>query len=92
MAAETLVDIYNDYYEDEDTPAQVFVARIQAIPSGNFPRVTYDEGGQEDITGGLDSNTISTVRAVAYTNRDDRDVFDAFMNLVKASLPELPAM
>ena len=82
MAAETLVDIYNDYYEDEDTPAQVFVARIQAIPSGNFPRVTYDEGGQEDITGGLDSNTISTVRAV----------FDAFMNLVKAALPELPAM
>jgi hypothetical protein len=92
VAAETLVDIYNDYYEDEDTPAQVFVARIQAIPSGNFPRVTYDEGGQEDITGGLDSNTISTVRAVAYTNRDDRDVFDAFMNLVKAALPELPAM
>lgn len=92
MAAETLVDIYNDYYEDEDTPAQVFVARIQAIPSGNFPRVTYDEGGQEDITGGLDSNTISTVRAVAYTNRDGRDVFDAFMNLVKAALPELPAM
>ena len=92
MAAETLVDIYNDYYEDEDTPAQVFVARIQAIPSGNFPRVTYDEGGQEDITGGLDSNTISTVRAVAYTNRDDRDVFDAFMNLVKAALPELPTM
>lgn len=92
MAAETLVDIYNDYYEDEDTPAQVFVARIQAIPSGNFPRVTYDEGGQEDITGGLDSNSISTVRAVAYTNRDDRDVFDAFMNLVKAALPELPAM
>lgn len=92
MAAETLVDIYNDYYEDEDTPAQVFVARIQAIPSGNFPRVTYDEGGQEDITGGLDSNTISTVRAVAYTNRDDRDVFDAFMNLVKAALPELPVM
>lgn len=92
MAAETLVDIYNDYYEDEDTPAQVFVARIQAIPSGNFPRVTYDEGGQEDITGGLDSNTISTVRAVAYTNHDDRDVFDAFMNLVKAALPELPAM
>lgn len=92
MAAETLVDIYNDYYEDEDTPTQVFVARIQAIPSGNFPRVTYDEGGQEDITGGLDSNTISTVRAVAYTNRDDRDVFDAFMNLVKAALPELPAM
>lgn len=92
MAAETLVDIYNDYYEDEDTPAQVFVARIQAIPSGNFPRVTYDEGGQEDITGGLDSNTISTVRAVAYTNRDDRDVFDVFMNLVKAALPELPAM
>lgn len=92
MAAETLVDIYNDYYEDEDTPAQVFVARIQAIPSSNFPRVTYDEGGQEDITGGLDSNTISTVRAVAYTNRDDRDVFDAFMNLVKAALPELPAM
>lgn len=92
MAAETLVDIYNDYYEDEDTPAQVFVARIQAIPSGNFPRVTYDEGGQEDITGGLDSNTISTVRAIAYTNRDDRDVFDAFMNLVKAALPELPAM
>jgi hypothetical protein len=92
VAAETLVDIYNDYYEDEDTPAQVFVARIQAIPSGNFPRVTYDEGDQEDITGGLDSNTISTVRAVAYTNRDDRDVFDAFMNLVKAALPELPAM
>lgn len=92
MAAETLVDIYNDYYEDEDTPAQVFVARIQAIPSGNFPRVTYDEDGQEDITGGLDSNTISTVRAIAYTNHDDRDVFDAFMNLVKAALPELPAM
>ena len=92
MAADTVVDIYNDYYEDEDTPAQVFVARIQAIPSGNFPRVTYDEGSQEDITGGLDSNTISTVRAVAYTNRDDRDVFDAFMNLVKAALPELPAM
>lgn len=92
MAAETLVDIYNDYYEDEDTPAQAFIARIQAIPSGNFPRVTYDEDGQEDITGGLDSNTISTVRAVAYTNRDDRDVFDAFMNLVKAALPELPAM
>ena len=92
MAAETLVDIYNDYYEDEDPPAQVFMARIQAIPSGNFPRGTYDEGGQEDITGGLDSNTISTVRAVAYANRDDRDVFDAFMNLVKAALPELPAM
>lgn len=92
MAAETLVDIYNDYYEDEDTPAQVFIARIQAIPHSNFPRVTYDEDGQEDITGGLDSNTISTVRAVAYTNRDDRDVFDAFMNLVKAALPELPAM
>ena len=90
--AETLVDIYNDYYEDEDTPAQVFIARIQAIPHSNFPRVTYDEDGQEDITGGLDSNTISTVRAVAYTNRDDRDVFDAFMNLVKAALPELPAM
>lgn len=92
MAAETLVDIYNDYYEDEDTPAQVFMARIQAIPSGNFPKVTYDEDGQEDVTGGIDSNTISTVRAVAYTNRDDRDVFDAFMNLVKAALPELPAM
>lgn len=92
MAAETLVDIYNDYYEDEDTPAQVFVARIQAIPSSNFPKVTYDEDGQEDITGGLDSNTISTVRAVAYANHDDRDVFDAFMNLVKAALPELPAM
>lgn len=92
MAAETLVDIYNDYYEDEDTPAQVFVARIQAIPSSNFPKVTYDEDGQEDITGGIDSNTISTVRAVAYANRDDRDVFDAFMNLVKAALPELPAM
>lgn len=92
MAAETLVDIYNDYCEDEDTPAQVFMARIQAIPSDNFPKVTYDEDGQEDITGGLDSNTISTVRAVAYANRDDRDVFDAFMSLVKAALPELPAM
>ena len=87
MAAETLVDIYNDYYEDEDTPAQAFIARIQA-----FPRVTYDEDGQEDVTGGLDSNTISAVRAVAYASRDDRDVFDAFMNLVKAALPELPAM
>ena len=92
MAAETLVDIYNDYYEDEDTPAQVFVARIQAIPSSNFPKVTYDEDGQEYVAGGIDSNTISTVRAVAYANRDDRDVFDAFMSLVKAALPELPAM
>jgi hypothetical protein len=92
VAAKTLVDIYNDYYEDEDTPAQVFIARIQAIPHSNFPRVTYDEDGQEDVTGGLDSNTISTVRAVAYASRDDRDVFDAFMNLVKAALPDLPAM
>ena len=89
---ETLVDIYNDYYEDEDTPAQVFVARIQAIPSNNFPRVTYDEDGQEEVVGGLDSNTISTVRAVAYADRDGRDVFDAFMNLVNVALPELPAM
>lgn len=87
--ADTMVDIYNDYVGG--APSSTIVERLQNIPVEDIPQVRYDADG-EFYEGGNSDNTVAAVSAVAYANHDDRDVFDAFMNLVKTALPELPAM